>query len=194
MFRSKKALMVMLGVLIGLSLLVFAVIIINRIQLEKYRKKEKEAGLLFRQAQELRAQQKWVESLNMLEEIIARCPRFGDITEVRFLAGNTYLHQLRKWDEAGKHYESIIKDRRRSAKSNRLPDTLIELASIYRAQRKNKEAIKLLEEALRNYPSRVNKEGVYFQLQMLYEEIGERDKAKELYFKRIGKSHETKEG
>lgn len=169
---------------ISIAFIVVIVKVTRIIQVNRHIKIEREAGILYKRAGELRSQGKWQESIQLYKELIEKYPGFSDITEVKFLVANTYRHQLLKFDEAAKYYEDVLKVKRRGEKGRRIPDTLIELAGIYRSQRRDKEAIELLKEAIDKYPTYVNKDWVYFQLQMLYEEIGEREKAKEMFLKR----------
>lgn len=144
---------------------------------------QEKAHSLYLEAEKIRQEEKWREAMEMYKRIVKQYPGYNNILEVKFMIANIYLHQLVSIEESRHWYENILKEKGRFAKSRRIPDTLIELATIYRAQRKHKEAIGLLEEALKKYPEHVNRKWVYFQLEMLYGMSGDREKEKEMMLK-----------
>lgn len=144
---------------------------------------QEKAHALYLHAETIRQEKKWQEAIDAYKSIIKQYPSYDNILEVKFMIANIYLHQLVIIEDARHWYENILKQKRRFAKSRRIPDTLIELATIYRAHRKHKEAIALLEEALEKYPEYVDRKWIYFQLEMLYGMSGNREKEKEMMIK-----------
>lgn len=142
------------------------------------------ATQLFKNAEQMKLGKKYTEAIEEYKSIVAKYPQYDDLAEAYFKIANIYMYQLVKITEAQRFYEELLKQKGKFPNHKRIPDTLIELAQIYRAQKKYKEAIALLEEAIAKYPNSINKSRVYYQLFILYGHIGDKKKMEEMFLKR----------
>lgn len=145
---------------------------------------QQKAEHLYGQAEQLRVSGKYTEALAVYKEILSKYGSYYEIVEVQFKIGNVLLHQLHQMPEAEKYYSMALRGNRRNRNHRRIPDVMVELAAVYRAEYKFKEAISLLERLLAQNPARVDKSYVYFKLEMLYAEVGNREKSAEFNAKR----------
>lgn len=160
-------------------LVIFAIAGINKYLRWQYQKIQLEAGKIYTVAEQLRLEKKWPEAIEQYKLILTKYPRFDGKLETEFKIANVYLHNLVDLNEATGFYINILRQKEKYAAEQRIPDSMIELAAIYRAQGKFKDAIDLLEEALAKYPGKIKQQYVYSQLVALYGQIGDKQKMEE---------------
>ncbi|MFH1783667.1 MAG: tetratricopeptide repeat protein [bacterium] len=100
--------------------------------------------------------------------------------EAEFKKANIYRYQLNDIAKAKEGYEKILKLRKKYPQNRRMPDSLVELSSIYIKERKSDAAIELLEIAREEYPFKANRRSVLAFLSQAYKQKGDLQKAQEI--------------
>lgn len=165
-------------------LVVLLGVVFSKFQHWRNARVQAKAGQAYALAEQLRLDKKYDPAIQEYKNILDKYPQYNNLPEVYFKIANIYIYQLVNIDEAQRFYTELLRFKNKFPHHKRIPDAMIELALIYRAKQKYNDAISLLEEADAKYPGQINKNLVYYQLFILYGQIGEKKKMEEMFRKR----------